>query len=104
MVFYALYGQIGEVYGVRCRRAPIREAGSSLTHPEHTAIRLRVGPPGHERARKLGIEKTVQDGIVQHARIPDGVIAQLSARQFSSSQAGISALGWSRVRQAERRS
>ena len=61
-----------------------------LAHLEHAAGRLDLGPhapPGDEGARERCIREIERDRVVEYPRIPEGVIAQPSAPQFSSSQA-----------------
>ena len=64
-----------------------------VTNVEQPAIRLdprRRAPEGDERARQRRVADIDRNGIVQHARMPDGVIAQPSAPQFPSSHSVIS--------------
>jgi hypothetical protein len=63
-----------------------------IANPEHAAFRLnpRPGAPAcKECAHERGVEEVDRNSVIQHAAHSDGVIAQPSAPQFSSSQAVI---------------
>jgi hypothetical protein len=64
-----------------------------LSHLEHTPDRLHLGPyapPGDECAGECGVHEIDRDRVIEDAAHPEGVIAQPSDPQFSSSQAVIS--------------
>ena len=78
--------------GVRCSPAETPCAGSSSRTWNTPPVVSTLDPthhPCHERAPDRRIREIERDRVVEHARVPEGAIAQLSAPQCSSNQAAI---------------
>jgi hypothetical protein len=58
----------------------------NLKNPSGALDLCSDAPPGHKGARKRCIGEVDRKGVIQHPRIPEGVIADPPAPQFSSSQ------------------
>jgi len=76
--------------GVRYSPAPIRGGRLVVAHLEHAPGRLDLrpcAPPGDKGAGERGIREIDRNRVIQNPRVPEAVMAQPSAPQFSSSQA-----------------
>ena len=62
---------------------------SHLKHAPGSLDQTSGTPSGDKSARERGIGEVDRDGVIQNPRIPEGVIAQRSEPQFSSSHAVI---------------
>jgi len=63
-----------------------------LAHLKQASSRLDLSPdapPRDKGVREGGVREVDRDGVIQHAARPEGVMAQPSEPQFSSSQAVI---------------